>query len=340
MGTIIKRGTSWRAVVRRVGHKTQTHTASTKYAAEKWMRDVEKAMDDSTFVPKGKHTGAALFEWYRDNVSPTKRGSRWEVVRINMFLRTMPCLKKPYTKIDRMDMQQVRDQRKAAGLSDATINRDFNLISSIFSHAKKERGLPLRTNPVSEIKRPSKSPHRTRRPSAAELKALDKHFKFNIKKPVKPGLGSKQAVVGWMIHIAIETGMRIGELTLIKPSYVHLKTAHVALPGDITKSGRPRKVPLSKRAVALFTALLDAEPLDEDYVFGVGAEVAGVYFKRACEELKIEDLHFHDLRHEAASRIAKKLDVLELCAMFGWQNPKMAMVYYNPTPQELAARLG
>lgn len=38
--------------------------------------------------------------------------------------------------------------------------------------------------------------------------------------------------------------------------------------------------------------------------------------------------------------LARKLDVLDLCKMFGWANPKQAMVYYNPTASQIAARLG
>jgi len=69
--------------------------------------------------------------------------------------------------------------------------------------------------------------------------------------------------------------------------------------------------------------------------------VASATFQKACraEKVKIENLHFHDTRHEAITRLAKKLDILDLARMTGHKDLKSLMTYYNATPAEIAAQL-
>lgn len=63
----------------------------------------------------------------------------------------------------------------------------------------------------------------------------------------------------------------------------------------------------------------------------------GAAFRRACERCGVENLRFHDLRHEAASRLAPKMPVATLAKVMGWRTLQMAMRYYNPTARELVA---
>jgi integrase len=76
------------------------------------------------------------------------------------------------------------------------------------------------------------------------------------------------------------------------------------------------------------------------HVFPVNKESAGATFRKLRKKLGIEDLRFHDTRHEATSRLSKKLHVLELAATIGHRDLKSLMVYYNPTADELADKLG
>jgi len=63
-------------------------------------------------------------------------------------------------------------------------------------------------------------------------------------------------------------------------------------------------------------------------------------FARYAKEAKIEGLTFHCLRRTAATRLAKKLTVWELCSMFGWADPKIPMKhYYKADPEEIARKL-
>ncbi|MDR2015092.1 MAG: tyrosine-type recombinase/integrase [Azoarcus sp.] len=86
--------------------------------------------------------------------------------------------------------------------------------------------------------------------------------------------------------------------------------------------------------------LLGQLPEDGARVFGLSPCQLKANFRKACRRAQIVDLHFHDTRHEAITRLARKLDVLDLARMVGTRELKILMVYYNATPAEIAARLG
>lgn len=75
-------------------------------------------------------------------------------------------------------------------------------------------------------------------------------------------------------------------------------------------------------------------------VFRLSAENLDALFRKAKARTLIGDLHFHDTRHEAITRLAKRLDVLDLARMVGIRDLRILMVYYNATATEIARRLG
>lgn len=323
MASIQRRGKRWRAVIRRTGHPTQLATLPTKAAAEAWARGIEAEMDQAKFcdVRSFKKTAAQLFERYADEVSPHKKGKRWEKIRLTALGRAA-CFGKPVNKITRQDIISWRDSRC---VSDSTIRRDMVLLNSVFNHAKKEWGLPV-LNPLEGVSKPADNPARNRRPTAAELGAIRAHFQ-----------GKRMAL---LVELAIETAMRLGELCSLEWADVHLDKRYVHL--RHTKNGDERKVPLSKHATKLLTvAKVRARMLGETRLFSFSALSAGVYWREAMKVLEIEDLHFHDLRHEATTRLSTKLvNVLELAAVTGHRDLKMLQRYYNPSPTDLAKKLG
>jgi integrase len=117
---------------------------------------------------------------------------------------------------------------------------------------------------------------------------------------------------------------------------VDLRRRVVHLPE--TKNGHARDVPLSSRAVAILEGL--ARNID-GRVFDVREDAVTQAFARACQRVGIEDLHFHDLRHEATSRLAERLPgILELSAVTGHKDLRMLKRYYHPRAEELAKKLG
>jgi integrase len=79
---------------------------------------------------------------------------------------------------------------------------------------------------------------------------------------------------------------------------------------------------------------------DERMVFGVPVKSLDAQFRKYRERAGLSGFTFHDSRHTAATWMARKLDVLDLCKAFGWADPKHAMIYYNPTASDIAKRMG
>ena len=78
-------------------------------------------------------------------------------------------------------------------------------------------------------------------------------------------------------------------------------------------------------------------------IFPFNGRSAGSAFRRACRDLQIEDLHFHDLRHEGTSRLFEAGFTIEQVAMVtGHKDWKMLRRYTHLRPEQLhtvAARL-
>lgn len=128
-----------------------------------------------------------------------------------------------------------------------------------------------------------------------------------------------------LMLLAMETGMRLSEM--IGLNVKRDVFDDYAIIQD-SKNNESRKVPLTKRARELI-----------GNGFTITTDYASRLFREATRKGKIQDLKFHDTRHTAATRLALKLDVLDLCRMFGWRDPRHAMIYYNPGPGEIAKRL-
>jgi integrase len=105
-----------------------------------------------------------------------------------------------------------------------------------------------------------------------------------------------------------------------------------------TKNGMPRDVPLSSDALRIIEQLRGAR--QNDHVFAItSTQVLDAIFRKAKARALIDDLHFHDSRHEAITRLAKKLDVLALARAVGHRDLRQFMVYYNESAADLAKLL-
>lgn len=259
-----------------------------------------------------------IFERYRDEVSSKKPGGRWEQIRINRLLREL----KGNPSVE--ELKAWRDMRLAK-VSPASVNRELNLISSVYSHAIYEWNYK-HPNPVKAIKRPPRTKPRKRRIQQNELADL-----CATSAPRK-GYGQTLDYVRWMFEFGIETGLRLGEMTDLLWADTHEKYVHVKK----SKNGDERDVPLTLRAREIIAAMERRSA----YVFPVNKDSASATFRKLRKKMGIVNLRFHDSRHEATSRLSKKLHVLELAATIGHRDLKSLMVYYNPTADELADKLG
>lgn len=338
MASIAKyRGNTWRAIVRRTGYRSVSQTFSTKAQADAWARKIEAEMDQRIYrdiKATAKDTVRAVFEQFRDEVSATRRGAKWEIVRIDRLLRTADFADR---RLDQLTPEDIRDWRNARlkEVSPASVNRELNLMSGIFSHAIKEWSVPLRENPVHLVSRPAGADKaRTRRWSQKEIDAVLKASGWDEAK--QPEVG--RDYVGWAVLLAIETAMRLGELTSMRVRDFDGEARAVHL--ELTKNGDSRSVPLSSKALQWLTFLSTGREADEK-IIPLTSESLGLYFRQVRDDAGLTDLHFHDTRHEAATRLSKKLsNVLELSAVTGHRSLQSLKRYYNPTAADLAAKLG
>lgn len=130
--------------------------------------------------------------------------------------------------------------------------------------------------------------------------------------------------------------MRRGEISSIIWEDIDLQKRIIYL-WD-TKNGEDRQVPLSSKAVELIESI---PKRNDGRLFGMTAHAISYAFIRACKRVKLEDLHFHDLRHEAISRMFEKnLNVMEVGAISGHKTLQMLKRYTHLNAEELALKLG
>lgn len=333
MASIIQRGDSWRAVVRRVGSRTITKTFKRKVDAQAWARGVEADIDRGRSGQADRSVRVSdLLTRFRDEVAPLRKGERWETVRINFLLREAAFTKKRLVDLTPADVRAWRDERLRS-VSPASVNREMNLLSSVLTFACKEWGYDFR-NPVFDVKRPSGADRaRDRRWPETDIAKFLNAARFDESRPPE----TTRDYAPWALLLAIETAMRAGELCSLRVGDVNL-TQRYATVRD-SKNGDPRDVPLTKRAGELLIVLVAGREADER-VFPLSSDSLGKYFRQIRNQSGLADIHFHDCRHEAASRLSQKLpNVLELAAVTGHRSLKSLQRYVNLSAADLAQKL-
>jgi integrase len=328
MATFQKRNGAVRAIVRIAGHATRTGTFDTEAEARDWAGKVEAKLRRSSprqVVAYNIRTMRELFERYAAEVAPTKRGARFEVIRLNALCRGALASINPVT-LGPDDIRAWRDERLES-VSAATVLRELTQISAVIRHAREEWGLPLQTNPVSEVKKPSAPPPRDRRILPQDEQAILDAFEFDLSRPPR----NYRQWIGVTFAFALETAARRGEILGLLWADVHIQERWVLFRG--TKNGSDRQAPLSTRAVSILESL----PRTDARAF----PIAGGTFEALWRRWRpVPGLHFHDTRREATTRLSKKFDALELARITGHRDLKVLLsTYYRPTIQDLAAKL-
>jgi integrase len=330
MATYRKRGSTWRAEIAKNGARL-SGTFESKAEAVAWAREKEAELGRGGMIAPSanKKTFADALRRYQQEVSPTKRGARWEILRLAVIVK----LEWTSERIGRVTPDHVAKWRdgRLETVKPSTVNRELNLISAVFEHARREWKWIV-INPVRDVRRPTNPRPRDRRITQAEENTMLRYLGYERDRvPI-----TVQQHLAAAFLLALETGMRQGEILGLTWDRVFIKQRFVRL--EVTKNGDVRNVPLSSDAVRL----LELQPrlLGETRCFQIESASADALWRKARNKAKIKNLRFHDSRHEAITRLAKKLDVLDLARMIGHRDPKSLMIYYNATASELASRLG
>jgi integrase len=328
MASIQRRGKRWIAEIRskKLGVYA-SRSFDTKLQAQVWAYATEQDMGKHGGVVSGKTLDDALVRYARE-IAPSHKGCRWERVRIEKFRRD-EIAKVPLMHLTTERLQQWVDEQRLV-LSGASVNREFNLLSSVLTAARK-RWKWMAARPTMDVAKPKNPAPRVRRISPDEVKSV--LLALGYEEDALCYTSRQHIAVAFLL--AIETAMRHGELWGLDIRDVNLVERYARL--HDTKNGTMRDVPLSLRAVELFGKLMGERT--EGKLFPMPQGSAQAIFSRAVKLAGIVDLHFHDTRHEGLTRLAAKLTMLELARVVGHQDPRSLMIYYNPTVSELASKL-
>jgi integrase len=322
MAYVRKRAGAWYAEVVRRGVR-DSKTLPTKAAAQAWAKAREQEiLTGAPTLSKGTF-GAALDRYERD-VSPTKRGHRWEALRLKAW-QSLPIARIPLLELRPADVAKWRDDRLKV-VSPSTVAREFNLIRSVLEIARREWGW-VQVNVAKDVKRPPSPPPRNRRVSEDEAERLCMALGYT---GGTPETISQRIAVAFLF--AIETGMRTGEICGL--TWARVREKNVALPR--TKNGDAREVSLSKEA----RRLIGLMPREGASVFHLTERQVDALFRKAKKRAGVVDLHFHDSRAEFCTRAARRIDILDLARTIGHRNLRSLQIYYRATADEIADRLG
>ena len=323
MASFRKRGDKWQARVHRKDHSPMVKSFNTKAEAIKWARHTESQLDLGTLAPRAAMPRLDLIvERYLSQVTPTKKGSKQELNRGRQIVRTALGLMR-LDKITSEVVSKYRDGR-LRDVSNNTVRLELAFLSVVFEQCAKEWGYKV-INPVKQIRIPKPGKPRQRRLRPGEEDAL-----------LAACAASSATYLHSLVVLAIETGMRFGELVSITWDNVDFAGRTIYLPD--TKNGHPRTVPLSTRALgAILTVpigykgrVFSGKPGSIRAAFGAALKRSGVS----------SDLRFHDLRHEAVTRLFEKgLNPIEVGMISGHRSMSMLQRYTHMHPEGLVSRL-
>lgn len=327
MASFKQHAKGWRAFIC-INYQRESAMFRTKREAEIWASRRETEIRSGEHLSASeKYTLAQTIERYRDEVSPTKRGYNWEFLRLNAFLRdkVLP-VNKPLTHCTSDAIGKYRDARLQL-VAKSTVLRELGLLSSMLEEARREWKW-IETNPVKDVRKPRAPDHRNVIITKSQIKQVLKQLDYT-----KHNVRSISCACGLAFLFALRTGMRAGEICGL--TWANVKDDYCILP--VTKTV-PRNVPLSKKSKLIVDKMLG---FDKEYVFGIKANTLDAMFRRARNRAKLEGFTFHDARHTAATWMVNsgKVNVLELCLIFGWSSTSMALTYYNPRVSDLSKKL-
>ena len=340
MASIQKRGESYRVRIIRNGYPPQTKTFSTKLDAIRWARNIETQIDQGLLSSHREQTTRMVDKvisfkeaanHYMKTHSIHKKIVRCESSRLRILIKRWDQL--PVEQVDKLAVLTLRDDLLKLGRSGETINHYFNTISKLFQMLEGDWDLVV-PNPIKGIKRMPAPQGRTKRVNAK----MEEHLLASCHELSLPLLSS-------IIQFAIQTGMRRGELMGLSWSDIDLPNRRAYL--HTSKNGEPRQVPLTKRAIAVLESLNKG---DDDLVFPMSLNVLRNQYERAIAYSKeiwneaginpFDDLRFHDLRHEALSRLSDAgLNVIELSHISGHKTLGMLKRYTHPSHKAIFSKL-
>ena len=342
MASFRKRDGKWQARVKQQGWGL-AKTFTSKPDAVRWARGLEVRIERGERI-QYRHDDSlhGVIDRYLREITPTKKNARTEGGILRRWQRDFPSL--PLMGLTPPLIAKWRDERLTSGAASGTVRNALATLSAVLRHAASEWGFDALQNPVIRIRRPAPGKARTRRVLAGEVEAIK--------------AATESSLLPAIVDLGIETAMRQGEIARLLWEHIDLKGCTAHLPD--TKNGEARTVPLSLRAGEILRGMRsDVIQQLSGRVFNLTSHAIAVAFRRAvrrargryiegCSQASAEpvasfltDLRFHDLRHEAVSRLFEKgLNPMEVASVSGHKSFQMLKRYTHLKAEDLARKLG
>jgi len=328
--------TKYRVQIRLKGTPTLSATFSRKTDAKRWAQQEEAKIREGRHfrgVEAKRHTVSELIKRYKETILPQKPKSSdkqgpqldWWDKQVGYYLLSDLTPARISEARDTLATEIVRGNKLRGP---ATVKRYLAVLSHACTIAVMEWGW-LEMNPVKNVTKPKEPRGRVRYLSDDERKKLLETCKV-----------SSNPYLYTIVVVAISTGMRKGEILNLHWKDIDLKAGRIIL--TETKNNERRVVPLTGFAHELMQELAKVRQIDNDRVFPAkrakidnpsSADIR-LPWKIALEKAGIEDFHFHDLRHSAASYLAMNGATLaEIAEVLGHKTLQMVKRYSHLSEQ-------
>lgn len=326
MGTVVRRGKKWRAVVRKRGHRTRTKTFVRRTHAERWVRETEVEIEKHGLTGQ-HHDLGALMKRYIDEIGAIKEWTRTHRSNLTRFKRDMDG----FTLAD-LTPQWMVNYAQGRGVAPATISQEITYLSTMLRTAEAmwdvsvdwvafRKGRQL----LRQLRLSGKSRERDRRPEGDELDRIKAQLRSEL--PVAD-----------ILDFAIITAMRISEVTRLQWSDLDERRKMVLVrdrkhPTD--KAGNDQWVPLLGDAMVI----VKRQPEIDDRIFPYNPRSVTAAYRRARTRAGVDGLRFHDMRHDGISRLFERgYGVHEVALVSGHRSWQQLKRYTNLKPESLHAK--
>lgn len=355
--TIRKRGPyQYQAIVRLKGHTPQSKTFETEAEAHRWKLETVEALRDGTWYGARRATETTLRDAllaYANGPARQQRGSAVETGRAKRLVG-IEVASLTLARLSASDLAAWRDARlddAAAG----TVARELGVLRRAIEHMRDEHGVTISENPADRIRKPRGGKRDRRLYDGEEVRLLA------AAEPAAghPGHHNHPSRTRWqrpLLIAALETAARRGELLAWRWEWIDWERRIISLPGAVTKTGQARSLPMTPRLRRMLNEVgtASAGPVWGDVTADALSQAwqrtlarARHAYEAECDSACIPaephyltDLRWHDLRHEAVSRLVESgLSLLEVQQVSGHASLAMLERYTHLQTAHIVSRL-
>lgn len=331
---IVRRGDRWRAIVRRKGEPSRSQSFPTKAMAQTWGERIEReiAQRRSTGASEADSmTLSTLIDWYVKNqsaITPFGRSKTADMKR----LKTYTIAEKVASQLRTQDYVKHAEERRGSGTGPATVQNDLIWIRQVIKAARASRGLNASLEPLSDATNYLRQ-SRTIAKSKVRSRRLEKGEEQKILDYFRPRRSSTPMFD--IVEFALATTRRQEEITRLRWKDIDFKQGIAAL-DDVKHPTQKIGNRKTFRLLPEATKIIKRQSQTSEFVFPYNPRTIGALFTRAMRMIGIENLHFHDLRHEATSRLFERGYAIHEVAQFtlhdSWQTLRR---YANLRPENV-----